>query len=158
MEKEIIIKYQQYANIEDLALEEKDLLREAINAYSLAYAPYSNFKVGAAALLDNGNIIKGCNLENASYSVTNCAERTLLANHLINYPKNKIIVLAISYCGGSNNHLPLSPCGVCRQALKEYESNIKQPIKLIMGSKNGKILVVPSISSILPFGFDATYL
>lgn len=142
-------------------LNEKDawLLNEARNLTEQAYAPYSQFFVGAAAMLSNGEVVAGTNQENASYPVGICAERVLLGNAATLYPDVAIDTLAISYNSENirSNH-PISPCGMCRQALLEYETRLKKPIRLILGGMEGKIQIIQSASQLLPFAFTGSEL
>ena len=135
------------------------MLNAAYEAVETAFAPYSKFKVGAAARLSNGLIILGSNQESASYPVGICAERTLLNSIGSQYPKETITGMAISYIphGVESDH-PLSPCGMCRQSLLDYELRYKAPIRLILAGKTGKIMLIPSASNILPFGFTGSIL
>lgn len=139
-------------------LKEQDayLLNEARAVTAMAYAPYSKFNVGAAALLANGEIIKGTNQENASYPVGICAERVLLGTAATMYPDVAVVAMAISFNTASekSNH-PISPCGMCRQSLLEYETRFHQPIRLIMGGMEGKVQVVESAKQMLPFAFTS---
>ncbi len=139
----------------DLTLEDRRLLDEAYKATKLAYAPYSNFLVGAAARLDNGKVIVGSNQENSSYGVALCAERTLLAHASSLYPENWINTLAIS-CINANkiSDKPVSPCGICRQALLEHELRTKHPIRIIMGGQTGEIWIIDNARILLPLAFS----
>ena len=124
-----------------------------------AYAPYSKFKVGAAARLSNGQIILGSNQESASYPVGICAERTLLNSIGSQFPNETIQAMAISYLpNGVKSDHPLSPCGMCRQSLLDYEIRYKSPIKLILAGKTGKVMLIPSASNMIPFGFTGSIL
>jgi cytidine deaminase len=140
----------------DKELNEQDLLllNNAKAATAKAYAPYSNFKVGAAALLNNGQILEGANQENASYPVTICAERTLLAAISSIYNEEPIKTMAISYDSKTSNK-PITPCGICRQMLAEYEERTKQPIRLILGGMSGEIYIVEKATDLLPFTFTS---
>jgi cytidine deaminase len=154
MNKKLEINYQQFLESE-LAAEDNSLLLQAKKALLNAYEPYSNFKVGAAVLLANGEVVTGFNFENAAYSVTICAERTALSSAITQYPNQKIIAVAISYLSQSKqSHQPLFPCGVCRQFLVECEDRNEQDIKLIMGGMQGDIIIADSCKSILPFSFN----
>jgi cytidine deaminase len=148
--------YQVFKDISEL--EEKDawLLNEARAVTEQAYAPYSNFHVGAVAILSNGEIVAGTNQENASYPVGICAERVLLGNAATLYPNVNIDTIAISYNSEEvkSDH-PISPCGMCRQALLEYESRLKNPIRLILGGMEGEIHVIKTASLLLPFAFTS---
>lgn len=97
-------------------MKNKDLLKYALEALKNSYSPYSNYKVGAAILLKNGKIVKGTNIENASYGLTNCAERSALFTcYSLGYRKEDILGIAIA----SLSNEPASPCGACRQVINE---------------------------------------
>lgn len=153
--QKISIEYDEYDSIDQLAKEDADLLRTAYNATGIAYAPYSNFHVGAAAILANGQTVLGSNQENASYPVGICAERVLLSAASSVYPKVPVLTMAISYrnAEGKSNK-PIPPCGICRQTLVEYESLLKHPIRIILGGLEGKIYILNSAQSLLPFSFS----
>ena len=137
-------------------LNEKDawLLKEAQAITKQAYAPYSKFFVGAAARLKNDKIVTGTNQENASFPVGICAERVLLSTISSIYPDVPVETMAISYQSSlvKSNH-PISPCGMCRQALQEFEGRMKNPIRLILGGMEGKIYIIKSVSQLLPLAF-----
>ena len=120
------------------------LLRAATKAMKNAYAPYSNFRVGAAILVSTGEVFLGCNVENASYGMTNCAERTaIFAAVAKNGPKTKILAVAVT-----NDHgVPCSPCGACRQVIYEFGPNA---IVFFRGKKGWK---ESTITQLLPEGF-----
>lgn len=132
------------------------LIKEAIAFAGNAYAPYSNFKVSAALLLDNGQILKGSNIENASYPVSICAERTLLSYTVSNFPHNKIQILAIYVDKDLEN--PVPPCGICRQTLVEVEQRQQSPISILLIAKEGKILQFDKSADLLPLSFTADFL
>ena len=154
-----MIKQHSFSYVEwpdDSALPESDrlLLQEARQVTALAYAPYSNFWVGAAARLISGEIVTGANQENASYPVGTCAERVLLGHAALRYPGDAIVTLAISYHPkGKSSHEPLFPCGMCRQALLEQELRFQRPIRLILSGLDGPVQCVESAHSLLPFAF-----
>lgn len=155
-ESKFEFRYKIYDDISELSAEDAWLLNEAREITQNAYAPYSNFMVGAAAKLANGEIVVGTNQENASFPVGICAERVLMASASTLYPKVGIETMAISYRNenGNNNYdIPLSPCGMCRQALQEYENLTHHPIRLILGGPEGKIYVVDQSNQLLPFAF-----
>lgn len=153
--EKVTIAYDAYASSNELAPDDAALLARAIKATDIAYAPYSNFHVGAAALLDNGEVVVGSNQENASYPVGLCAERVLLSAVSSVYPGVGIKTMAISYRSESGkSDRPISPCGVCRQTLVEYETRLKQPIRLILGGMEGKVWILEKAGSLLPFGFS----
>ncbi|MGB5823492.1 MAG: cytidine deaminase [Proteocatella sp.] len=96
------------------------LVKEALEARKMAYVPYSKFAVGAALLCEDGEIIRGCNIENAAYSPTNCAERTAFFKAI---SEGKTDFVAIAVVGGPENEKPndfIAPCGVCRQVMMEF--------------------------------------
>jgi cytidine deaminase len=139
------------------ALDKKDasLLDQARALTSIAYAPYSKFHVAAVAQLANGQIVKGTNQENASFPVGICAERSLLGTIGTLYPNEIIETIAITYQpqdGSSNN--PISPCGMCRQSLVEYENRVHHPIRLILAGMEGPVYVIETSKDLLPFAFS----
>ena len=154
MKEKFEFQYEVYNDITDLAKEDAELLTQARVVTKQAYAPYSNFFVGAVARLANGKTVAGTNQENASYPVGICAERVLLGNAATLYPGVSIDTIAISYDSEEvkSDH-PISPCGMCRQALKEYETRTDKPIRLIMAGQKGKIYIVKTVSFLLPFAF-----
>ncbi len=138
---------------------EAELLKAARIATKTAFAPYSNFKVGAAALLSNGQIVTGSNQESASYPVGICAERTLLNSIGSQFSSESIIAMAISYDTDKVAcDTPISPCGMCRQSLLDFENRYESPIKIILAGKSGPIMVIDSAKNLLPFGFDGSIL
>jgi cytidine deaminase len=152
--KEYSFNYELYESIDGLNEEDKWLLDHAREATQLSYAPYSKFYVGAVALLDNGEIVSGANQENASFPAGFCAERTVLATISSSYPKASIVKMAISYhhpAGESNK--PISPCGICRQAIQESIYKSGKPIRLILAGMSGNVFVFPEASNLLPFSF-----
>lgn len=151
------INYQLYDNISELDEKDNLLLNKAREATRLAYAPYSRFHVGAVAMMMNGAMVAGSNQENASYPAGLCAERGLLASAATLYPEVAIEAMAISYnntIGESNQ--PISPCGICRQTLREYEDRFQKPIRLILGGMEGKVMIFEKASDLLPFAFTST--
>ena len=147
--------YELVDSIDALSAADAALLRAAQAATQLAYAPYSGFMVGAVALLENGAMVQGTNQENASYPVGICAERVLLGNVAMQYPTQKIMALAISYHSEKRtSDQPISPCGMCRQALLEFEHRTNAPIRLILGGETGKIMIIESARLLLPFAFS----
>lgn len=147
--------FQVFEDIESLNTADAALLQKAREITVQAYAPYSNFLVGAAALLNNNQIITGTNQENASYPVGICAERVLLAAVASLHPNMPIRTIAISYQSlkGKSNH-PVSPCGMCRQSLVEYEKRVQQPIRLLLSGMQGKVIVIEEANALLPLSFS----
>ncbi|MDR0791844.1 MAG: cytidine deaminase [Chitinophagaceae bacterium] len=130
------------------------LLNEAIKATAGSYSPYSRFRVAAAAMLQNGKIVTGTNQENASYPAGICAERVLLSAVSSLFPNEAVSAIAITYLNekGESNH-PISPCGLCRQSLLEYERRQQCAIRLILGGTEGKVLVIDKASLLMPLAF-----
>lgn len=143
-----------YASSAELAIEDKRLLSAAQKALNDAYAPYSCFQVGAALLLENRQIICGSNQENASFPAGICAERVALSAASSGYPGVLITAIALSYKSpsGMDGH-PISPCGICRQTLVEYENRQKKFVRILMAGQHGKVYVVSSASALLPLTF-----
>lgn len=150
----IISSFEVFENMESLSAEDKKLLNAAIEAADKAYAPYSNFKVGAALMLENGKIFTGNNQENAAYPSGLCAERVAIFHAGSQEPNSKIICMAVTTLT-SSNYVPVSPCGACRQSMLEYEVKFTHPIRLIMGGKQGKVIISPSIQNLLPLSFSS---
>ena len=150
----VVIAYEVYDSIGELQEEDAYLLRKAQEASGLSYAPYSRFHVGTAGRLQNGEIVLGSNQENASYPVGICSERVLLATLSSRYPGVPLTGMAISYRSDYvvSDH-PISPCGLCRQSLQEFEERMQQPIRLILGGLKGRIYLLPNVSLLLPFSF-----
>ncbi|HEY4147302.1 MAG TPA: cytidine deaminase [Chitinophagaceae bacterium] len=146
--------YEIYNSIAELKEEDAWLLREAQEVSQNAYAPYSRFQVGAMARLANGEIVAGSNQENASYPAGICAERVLMSSAASLYPGVPIETIAISYRSSEveSDH-PISPCGICRQSLQEFEQRVKHPIRLILGGMEGQIIIIPQSSMLLPLSF-----
>ncbi|MDK2909550.1 MAG: cytidine deaminase [Bacteroidales bacterium] len=152
--RRLTIEFEEWENETTLPEMEAKLLQMARKATARAYAPYSGFKVGAAIMLENGEIIQGSNQENSSYPVGTCAERTALFYASSLFPGVKIKAIAISAETGE----PIPPCGMCRQAMLEFETIQNQNIPVIMGGKTGKIWKTSSVGSLLPLQFDHNHL
>ncbi len=124
-------------------LETQKLMDCAIKARENAYSPYSHFAVGAALLCEDGTLYEGCNIENASYGLTNCAERTAIFK-AVSEGHTKFKALAVV----ADTEGPCAPCGACRQVMAEF----KIPL-IIMGNLMGNIKIV-TIEELLPFSFS----
>ncbi len=149
-------EYETYASINVLPEADAALLRQAILNTKNAYAPYSHFQVGAMAMMANGEMVSGTNQENASYPIGICAERVLLSTASSLYPHVAIESIAISYHNPlGNSDRPITPCGICRQSLVEYQARFKHPIRLILAGEQGAVIVIPQADMLLPFGFSA---
>lgn len=159
MKQKFEFEFEQWEDIQSLNESEGLLLKAARNATKTAFAPYSKFKVGAAALLSNGQVVIGSNQESASYPVGICAERTLLNSIGSQFSSESIIAMAISYDTEKTAcDTPISPCGMCRQSLLDFENRYYSPIKLILAGQTGPIMVMDSVKNLLPFGFNGSFL
>lgn len=152
----IHIRYKSASGVEDFDSSIQVLVKETIAFAENAYAPYSNFRVSAGLILESGKILKGTNVENASYPVCICAERTLLSHAISNYPAEKISVIAIYV--DKDLPTPVPPCGLCRQSLVEAESRQGKKISILLVSKRGTILEFSSCSDLLPLSFGSDFL
>lgn len=155
-EKSIHIRYRTTQSLDDFDAGVQLLIRETIRFAANAYAPYSNFRVSAGLLLENGQILKGTNVENASYPVCICAERTLLSHAVSNYPDQLIRIVAIYV--DKDLPAPVPPCGLCRQTLVEVENRQKRAIPVLLIAKNGTVLRFDSCSDLLPLSFSSDFL
>lgn len=145
-----------YDSIDELNKEDVDLLSEARRVTKFAYAPYSNFRVGAAAKLVNGERVTGTNQENASFPAGICAERTLLSTASSLFPGVGIDTIAISYDNiNGKSDRPISPCGICRQSFVEFQQRTQHPIRIILSGLNGKVQLIENVANLLPFGFSS---
>ena len=142
-------------SIDDLDQTWQGLVRKAKESSVDAYAPYSNFQVGAAFLLNNNIIITGNNQENAVYPVGLCAERVALFAAAAQYPAQWVERIAIvARKNNTGEFLPASPCGSCRQVMSEYETKSQIPIQVLIFAPEKKIYVIKGIDSLLPFKFS----
>lgn len=137
-------------------MEDAFLLSEARKVTQFAYAPYSNFHVGAFAKLENGENVSGTNQENASYPAGICAERTLMSTASSLFPGVGIETIAISYhnLNGSSDK-PISPCGICRQSFVEFQDRTKKKIRIILSGMKGKVQIIENAKDLLPLVFGA---
>ena len=154
-EKKFQFSYKIVEDSNGLNDEDAALLQLARKTTQRAYAPYSNFNVACAAKLANGRTVVGSNQENASYPVGICAERALLATVGTQYTDDPILTLAVSYhsINGSSSR-PISPCGMCRQALSEYEKRTGTPIRLLLSGMEGPVYIIDTIKDLLPLAFS----
>lgn len=136
----------------ELSSEDSALVKKASEIRANAYAPYSAFNVGAAIVLDNGEIVCGTNQENAAYPSGLCAERVAIFYASTIYPSRKILSVAV--VGGKEHEVEASPCGSCRQVLLEYEMKQKSPIRVLFRGKGTDIVISNSVSALLPFPFS----
>lgn len=134
---------------------ERELIERAKAIAEKAHAPYSNFLVGAAVLLETGDIFEGNNQENVSFPVGVCAERALLSFVIGNFPKTRPVKLAIAAKRKeATGYSFVTPCGSCRQTINEYETMFGSPIEILMLHENGNMLKAASVKELLPFSFD----
>ena len=140
-----------------LPKDDRDLLKAAAKAARNAYAPYSRFQVGAALRFDDGDMVLGNNQENAAFPAGCCAERTALNAAMATKPKGYVDVLAVVVPRVRNSN-PVSPCGICRQALVEQENRQGGPMRVLLGTVNGVAHEIPTAKDLLPLSFDARVL
>ena len=147
---------EEYENISQLPVDCQTLIKQARASCKYAYAPYSNFLVGAALLMENGEVVTGSNQENASSPNGLCAERVALYSAAARFPSVAIKKLAVSAIRKEGStFLPVTPCGSCRQVISEYQSIQKFPIQIIMEGPETTILIANSVDILLPFKFSA---
>ncbi len=155
--KTITVQYSEYARLDELEASDVALVEKAIDIAGKSYTPYSNFPVGAAVLLDNGEVFAGNNQENIAFPSGTCAERSVLNYVHGNYPDNKIMVLAITALK-SQSSIPVTPCGFCRQVIVEMEQHQGAPIKVLLHKLGGATYVFETAVSLLPLAFEDAYL
>ena len=143
------------ASFDELNDSDKLLVESAREATYTSYAPYSNFHVGAAVRMSNNEIFKGSNQENAAFGAGTCAERTTMFYANAHLPEESITEIAIAARGtnGDFTESAIAPCGICRQALLEAQIRAQKPIRALLYGKR-EIIIVDSISDLLPFQFD----
>lgn len=155
----LTLSFLEFNSIDELNDDDRALLLKAKEAAKNAYAPYSKFKVGAAASLANGMIIIGSNQENAVFPVGLCAERVTLFSAQANYPDQPIIALAVTAIGSDSKiSQPVPPCGSCRQAMIEAESRHNQPLRVIMQGEEGPIIISERMENLMPLTFAKDFL
>ncbi len=150
MERLFEFKYMKFDSLESLPAADKSLVDEAVSATRRSHSPYSSFKVGAAALMSNGEIVYGANVESEVYPAGICAERNLLFAVAAMSPQEKIVALAIA---SVPNQRECTPCGLCRQSLLDAERRQGSPIRIIMSSGTSAT-IVESAETLLPFSFE----
>lgn len=156
IKQELKFTIEVYESSDELNEADSFLLNEARSVTQFAYAPYSNFQVGAVARLINGEIVTGTNQENASYPAGICAERSLLSTAASQHPGIAMETIAITYNnlkGDSNT--PVSPCGICRQSLSEFQNRFKKPIRIILSGMRGKVQIIENAGYLLPLAFTS---
>ena len=153
-QKKMVLEYEEYDRREELGGQDRALLESADKAARRSYSPYSHFRVGAAILLDNGEIVEGSNQENAAYPSGLCAERVALFYASSKFPD--VPVRAIALTAGSEDFElqgPVTPCGSCRQVIAESQVRQEMKIRIIMSGPNGRVIVANGIENLLPFLF-----
>jgi len=148
-----------YEHLEELSLIDKELMEAAVKARNNAYAPYSNFQVGAAVRLANGTIVIGNNQENACYPSGLCAERVAIFQAGALYPN--VLIESIAISATSKNYVvkeAAAPCGNCRQAMSEYEQKQDSAIPILFMGEEGEIIKSSSIAALLPLAFGNSFL
>lgn len=148
-----------FESIDELSSQVQELMADAFKIRKTAYAPYSNFQVGTAFLLENGEIVTGNNQENAAYPSGMCAERVAIWKASSEYPNVKILKIAIT-ASSENNPVtePVAPCGACRQTLSEYEIKQETPMEIYFMGETGNIIKTSSLQDLLPLAFDKSLL
>jgi cytidine deaminase len=153
--KEIKIAYQEFQTLDELEAKDKELAQAAVEATKSAYAPYSNFNVGAAVLFEDGVIIQGSNQENAAYPSGICAERTALFYANASRPDKAMIAIAIAAAqNGSLCETPATPCGACRQVMAQYQLKSGHPMMVLLVGAH-KIWKFEKVDDLLPLIFDS---
>ncbi len=156
---EINTSFTAFESMTELPQDVLHLMEKAIEVRKNAYAPYSKFRVGAALLLDNGEIVLGSNQENAAYPSGLCAERVAIFHSNAIYPNAKVIKMAISAASDVNEtKSPTPPCGACRQSISEYEFKQDTPIEIFFMGESGEVYKSDSIRNLLPLSFDKNFL
>lgn len=145
----------QECQMDELSAEDRQLVEQAIEATRRSYAPYSHFHVGAAVRLGNGEIVIGCNQENAAYPSGLCAERTALFAAGAQYPDVPVRVLAVAARGtdGEMTEEPTGPCGSCRQVIIESETRAKHPIRILLYGRRC-VYIIDGIRQLMPLTFS----
>ena len=152
--KQFICPYEVYDSMEELPQPDAELMRRAHEAARSAYAPYSQFHVGAAVRLANGAIVLGNNVENAAYPSGLCAERVAMFSAMAQYPGVPFEALAVTaYSDIKPIDEPVAPCGACRQVMVEVEQVSKRPLRVLCQGDTGAVMVFDGIESLMPFIF-----
>lgn len=155
--EEIKIQYKKYQR-DEVSEDILELLKHAEEAVKRAYAPYSKFSVGAAARLENGEIVTGNNQENVAYPAGLCAERVVLFYANAKYPEVAVTDLLVVAESGSQGvtEMPVTPCGSCRQVMQETESRYHKHMRVILAGKD-ELWVFENGSQLLPLNFTEDF-
>ncbi|ELR70410.1 Cytidine deaminase [Fulvivirga imtechensis AK7] len=152
---DIELKYIAYNDEAELEPEDRALIDDAKKASESSYSPYSNFEVGAALLLETGEVVRGSNQENSSYPCGSCAEQVALFHSGANHKDVVIKKIAVTAKKkGGSAFLPVTPCGSCRQVMLEYQIKQNLPIEILMQVSANKWIKVSSVEVLLPFCFN----
>lgn len=156
---DVTTRFEVYDTLSETPTDIQDLMSRAIEARKTAYAPYSNFRVGVALLLDNGQVVIGSNQENAAYPSGLCAERVAVFHAGANYPDARILKMVITAASDHNPTTePIPPCGACRQSIAEYEFRHESDIEIWFMGETGVVCKSASLKNLLPFTFDRNFL
>lgn len=155
--RKITLHYLRHASWAALPKDDRELLELAAKTARHAYAPYSRFKVGAALRLESGEVVVGSNQENASFPAGTCAERTALHAAMAANPQGSVESMAV-VVPKAKGSVPVTPCGICRQALVEQERRQDGPIRLLLGVVKGPVFETFSAETLLPLSFDSKQL
>jgi len=148
------LSYRMYESDEELPGRYPDLMGRARASCSSSHAPYSHYHVGAAILMENGKVITGSNQENMSFPAGTCAERAALFAAASAFPDDPPKAIAITARSASFPvTAPVPPCGICRQALLEYEIKFGSKIEVILAGETGPVLLISSVNDLLPLAF-----
>ncbi len=148
-----------YDTPDELDSGDQALLALARKTRGDAYAPYSRFKVGAAVLMENGEMLSATNYENASYPLTICAEQAVLAASSSRFPGVPVLAIAITVINSNQEIVhPAAPCGACRQVIYETERKNNTPIRVILQGEKGPVYVIAHSGDLLPLAFDESFL
>ncbi len=150
---EITAQFTVYENQNELTPPDQLLVSAALAARAGSHSPYSEFQVGAAVQLADGQIITGANIENAAYGPTTCAEQVALFSVMKLGQETTKQVRTIAVVGPDQKPTLITPCGVCRQVIKEVEDIVSQPLRILMVKVNGEIYETVGIENLLPLGF-----
>ena len=152
--QQFVCPYTVYDHADELNAGDAELMRKAHEAARNAYAPYSNFHVGAAVRLANGVVVLGNNIENAAYPSGLCAERVAIFAAMAQYPGVPIQALAVTAWSATKPiEEPVAPCGACRQVMVEVEQASKCPLRILCQGDTGPIMFFDGVESLMPFIF-----
>ncbi len=126
----------------------EELVAAAVSARKQAYAPYSHYPVGAAVMMSDGKLFTGCNVENASYGLTICAERVAVFRAIAEGSSPVVTAVAVATEDGG------SPCGACRQVLAEFVPKTGAPVPILLVDRNGNIVCETTLADLLPQAFN----